>query len=68
MVIPKKNNIYLYKGNKYIVRYCALIDPIMTVQTLTEENQEYSTFENISYWNFALKAKHIGELKLSEAY
>lgn len=68
MVIPKENNIYLYKGNKYIVRYCALINPILMVQTLVEENQEYSTFENISYWNFALKAKHIGKLKLSEAY
>ena len=68
MVIPRKNNIYLYKGKKYIVRYCALIDPIMAVQTLIDGNQEYSTFESISYWKFVLKAKHIGELKLSEAY
>ncbi len=67
MVIPQMKHIYLYEGKKYIVRYCAMIDPILSAQTC-EDNEKSSTFQTFNYWKFAFKAKHIGEEKLGKAY
>lgn len=70
MTLPRIKHIYLYKGKKYIVRYCTMIDLELIAQTIPESNKEYesSEFITFNYWEFLIFAKHIGEVKLSKAY
>lgn len=70
MTFPRIKHIYLYKGKKYIVRYCTMVDLELITQTIPETNKEdeNSEFVTFNYWRFLIFAKHIGEVKLSKAY
>lgn len=67
MTIPKVKHLYLYKGRKYVVRYCAMVDKDLVAQTYAEDEVK-SEFNTFNYWDFLFHAKHLGEIKMSKAY
>lgn len=67
MIIPKDKHIYIYNGEKYIVRYTSIFDNTVTIQTIPNNN-EGSKFKNVKYWSFVRYAKHIGQLKIGKSY
>lgn len=67
MVFPKHQNIYLYKGKKYIVTYAILFDYVYAQEVVNENNTYGSQFFTFNWWKFMLTAKHIGTTKINES-